>query len=247
MKVVGVIPVRMASSRFPGKPLAKIRGLSMVEHVYRRALMTKTLDQVVIATCDKEIEREVQAFGGEAILTSDQHLRCTDRVAEAARQLEAEVVVNIQGDEPLLQPSMVDKIVEPFASDESVVCTTVIAVIDESEADNPNVVKTVCAQSGDVLYFSREPIPSRKMGVIVPMFKQVGIYAFTHQFLLRFDRLPETPLERAESVDLMRALEHGFPVRGVVCSELSLGVDTPQDLLRCEELMKDDALFPSYG
>ncbi len=247
MRVVGIIPARMGSSRFPGKPLAAIRGMSMIEHVYRRSLLSRCLDEVFVATCDEEIRRAVEEFGGRVLMTSHRHTRCTDRVAEAAGEVEADIVANIQGDEPLLNPEMVDQVVEPLLADRQVLCTTIIVEISrKSEETDRNVVKAVRSLDGNVLYFSRERIPTRQMGGTAPLFKQVGILAFTRHFLLKFDSLPETPLEQVESVDLMRALEHGYPVRGVLSNLESMGVDTPEDLARAEDLMKLDPFFESY-
>jgi 3-deoxy-manno-octulosonate cytidylyltransferase (CMP-KDO synthetase) len=247
MKVVGVVPARMASSRFPGKPLAQIAGMTMLEHVYRRCLMSRCLDDVYIATCDESIRRAVLDFGGKAVMTSDEHTRCTDRVAEAAREMDADVVVNIQGDEPLLRPETVDFVAEPIVQESGVVCTTIVVKItNERELDDPNVVKTVSRPNGDILYFSRELIPSRRMGAAHDVFKQIGVLAFTREFLLQFDELPETPLEVAESVDLLRALEHGYTVRGVLSPFDTIGVDTPDDRRRVEELMTRDEIYPRY-
>jgi len=249
MKVVGVIPARMASRRFPGKPLAKILGLTMIEHVFRRSALSGALDDIYVATCDEEIRAAVEGFGGKALMTSSRHTRCTDRVAEAAEALTSEVIVNIQGDEPLLDPEMVGAVAAPLRADASLLCTTIIAPLaDASEAADGNVVKVVSAQNGDVLYFSREPIPSGRMGIQpLSRFKQIGILAFRREFLLRLSRLPETPLEQAESVDLLRALENGYPVRGVLSTARSLGVDTPEDLRRAEEQMRTDPLFEHYA
>jgi 3-deoxy-manno-octulosonate cytidylyltransferase (CMP-KDO synthetase) len=240
----------MASRRFPGKPLAKILGLTMIEHVYRRSVLSGALDDVLVATCDEEIREEVERFGARAILTSDRHTRCTDRVAEAAETLPGDdVVVNIQGDEPLLDPGMVRAVAAPLTEDPGVLATTIIAPLaDPSEAEDRNVVKVVTARSGDVLYFSREPIPSGKMGgEPKERLKQIGILAFRRDFLVRLAALPETPLEQIESVDLLRALENGFPVRGVLATARSFGVDTPEDLRRAEEEMRTDVLYERYA
>ena len=219
----------------------------MLEHVYRRARLSDVLDDVVIATCDGDIRDAAENFGARVIITSDEHTRCTDRVAEAAHNVDADVVVNVQGDEPLLHPEVIDKVATPFSKDASVVCTTIMELIGEEDLESPDIVKTVCSLSKQVLYFSREPIPSRKLGVTVDWYKQAGIYAFTRDFLLKLESLSETPLERAESVDLMRVLEHGYPVHGVLSERPSLGVDTPDDLARAEELMDADPIFSEYA
>lgn len=248
MRVTGIIPARMGSQRFPGKPLAKIRGLTMLEHVYRRAKLSPTLDDVRVATCDDEIRDAAEGFGARVVMTSDRHTRCSDRVAEAARSIDTEIVINIQGDEPLLHPAVLDEVARPFFDDGSIVCTTIIGeILDESDFESRNVVKIVRSLAGDILYFSREPIPSRGQEGTAAWFKQAGIYAFTRDFLVKFGSLPEGSLESAESVDLLRVLEHGFRVRGVLSNYPTLGVDTPDDLTRAERLMGEDEHFARYA
>ncbi|MGE3342177.1 MAG: 3-deoxy-manno-octulosonate cytidylyltransferase [Vicinamibacterales bacterium] len=248
-RIVGIIPARMASSRFPGKPLAQIAGRTMIEHVYRRAAMNRRFSEVAIATCDEAIAEATRAFGGRAIMTSPTHERGTERVAEAAEQLAADIVVNIQGDEPLVTPGLFDELLAPFDDDRSVSCTNLMSPLaSDSEQDSLNNVKVVVNRAGDAMYFSREPIPSRRMGIRHDgqVFRQIGIYAFTREFLLDFNRLPSTPLERAESVDMLRLLEHGRRIRMVLTQVPLQSVDTEADRREAERLMAIDPLASAY-
>ncbi len=249
MKVVGIIPARMGSSRFPGKPLAKICGLPMIEHVYRRSVMSELLDDAWIATCDEEIMETVEAFGGKAVMTADTHERCTDRTAEAVSKIaaDADIIVNIQGDEPLMHPDMIDLAVKPLLDEPELQTVHLVAKIQtDEEFVDPNEVKVVFDLKWNTLYCSREPVPSsKKGGKNYDRWKQVCIIPFRRDFLFKFNSLPQTPLEKVESVDMMRAVEHGYTVRCVESTEYAtLGVDTPQDLERAEEMMKTDSLFP---
>ncbi|GAI10851.1 unnamed protein product [marine sediment metagenome] len=253
-KIIGIIPARMASSRFPGKPLAKILGIPMVGHVYFRSRMSQTLDEVYVATCDKEISDYMESIGGKAVMTSSSHERCTDRIAEATEKVEAmlntkvDIVVNIQGDEPMVFPEMVDEAVEPMLRDNSVVTTNLMAPIKtREEQEDPNVVKVVVDTNNYALYFSREPIPSgKKAAGQIPMLKQVPLIPFKRDFLFKFTRLEPTPLEKIESVDMLRALEHGYKVKMVLTKFETYGVDTPEDLRLVEERMKIDPLLTKY-
>ena len=248
MKVIGVIPARMGSSRFPGKPLARILGFSMIEHVYRRSAMSKTLDKVYIATCDQEIADAVVGFGGEAIMTSADHERCTDRIAEATRTMDVDIVVNIQGDEPMVFPAMIDEAVAPLMGDSKLVCSNLMASLrSREEHEDHNAVKVVFDRNYNALYFSREPIPWRKKDAKnVPMYKQVPIIAFRGDFLQTFIELEPTPLEIIESVDMLRAVEHGYQVRMVLTDKLTYGVDNQRDLERVTKLMEEDSLIDAY-
>ncbi len=229
----------MASSRFPGKPLTRILGLPMVEHVRRRALMASGIDEVVVATCDSSIFDAVRAFGGRAVMTADTHERCTDRVEEAMRSLDGDIVVMVQGDEPLLVPDAVERVAQPLRERSEVVCTNLLSPL-ESEADlsNPNIVKAVCALDGRVMFLSRAPIPFFRKKVECPVYRQTGIMAFRSSLLRQYATLPETPFERAESVDMLRLLEHGVAIHGVVVDYPTVGVDRPEDVLAVEEWLK---------
>jgi 3-deoxy-manno-octulosonate cytidylyltransferase (CMP-KDO synthetase) len=254
LNVVAIIPARMASSRFPGKPLAPISGIPMVGHVYLRSKMSKVLKDVYVATCDNEIVTYIESIGGKAIMTADTHERASDRCAEALMTIEKEteksvdIVVMIQGDEPMLYPDMVDKAVEPLLGDGTVQVVNLMGSLkSREEHDDPNEVKVVVDRNDFALYFSREPIPSWKKGAKdLPMLKQICIIPFRRDFLLKFNALPQTPLEIAESVDMLRILEHGYKVKMVPVNFDTYSVDTLEDLNKVEKLMLNDPLFLSY-
>ena len=250
MKTVAVIPARMNSSRFPGKPLARICGLSMIEHIYRRAVSCARLDAVFVATCDEEIRRATEAFGGKAIMTSASHERASDRAAEAAERFDADVIVMIQGDEPLVAPDMISRAVEPMLADASIGCVNLVRRIERGEdfADG-NTIKVVSNLRGEAIYFSRAPIPSADFSknAGAPVFKQVCVIPFRRDFLEKFARLAPTPLERAESIDMLRLVEHGEKIRLVEIENDTHAVDTPEDLRLVEKIMETDALFRLYG
>jgi 3-deoxy-manno-octulosonate cytidylyltransferase (CMP-KDO synthetase) len=255
LEIIGIIPARMGSSRFPGKPLAKIRGISMVEHVLKRSLMSKSLNDVYVATCDLEIKEAVEFSGGKVVMTEDTHERASDRVAEAMVKLEAkisekiDIVVMIQGDEPMVFPEMIDAAIRPMLSDQSIMVTNLMSPLrTREEHEDPNEVKVVVDKDDFALYFSREPIPSRKKGAEeVPMFKQVCIIPFQRDFLIKFNELPQTPLEMVESVDMLRVLEHGYQVKMISSAYETYSVDTLDDLKRVENMMINDALVPLYA
>ena len=245
-----MIPARMGSTRFPGKPLAPILGRSMIEHVYRRSAMCKLLDDVWVATCDQEIMEAVTAFGGKAVMTSDRHERASDRIAEAMQHSDADIVVMVQGDEPMTDPQMIEASVEPFLSeDKQIMCVNLVARIEsEEEFENPNTIKVVMDEDNFAVYMSREPIPTRHRLPFgqLPAFKQVCIIPFTRNGLELFTRLPPTPLEETESIDMLRFIEHGYRVKMVETTLSTHAVDTADDLKRVEKLMADDALTRSY-
>lgn len=247
-----MIPARMGSSRFPGKPLAPLLGRPMVEHVVRRASMCARLEAVYVATCDEEIRAAVERFGGEVIMTSAAHERASDRVAEAAESFEAEVVLMIQGDEPLVTPGMIAAAVAPLFADASVSCVNLARRIERREDYfDRNTIKVLSNLKGDAVYFSRAPVPDgafavEREGPRPPVFKQVCVIPFRRDFLREFARLPQTPLERAESIDMLRAVEHGRPVRLVEIEEETHAVDTPEDLRLVEALLRDDPLVRLY-
>lgn len=240
-RIVGVIPARMAASRFPGKPLALLAGRPMIEHVYRRAASCEYLADVYLATCDREIYDRVAKFGGRPLMTSDRHVRCTDRVAEAAEAFDADIVVNIQGDEPLIHPAAISQLCEALLASPSLPCVNLAnAFASEADFRNTNQIKVVCDQAGNALYMSRQPIPTLRAWGQTQVFRQLGMIAFRKDFLGAFARLAPTPLEQVESVDMLRALEHGYPVRMVVSPHESFGVDTPADLRVAEARMATD-------
>lgn len=250
LKMIGVLPARMGSSRFPGKPIAPILGLPMIEHVYRRTAMCSALSEVYVATCDHEIFDAVSNFGGKPIMTSAEHQRASDRVAEAVAGLEADIIVMVQGDEPMTYPEMIEQSVAPFReADADIVCVNLAAkIMTEEEFKDRNTIKVVMDEEGFAVYMSREPIPTRHLHDFkqISAFKQVCIIPFTHAGLDAFTRLSPTPLEEAESIDMLRFIEHGYKVKMVVTSFSTHAVDTPADLIYVEKLMRTDALTRSY-
>lgn len=254
MHVIGIIPARMASSRFPGKPLAKIHEVPMVGHVYFRSKMCTALDEVYIATCDNDIRDYAQKIGAPCIMTLNTHERATDRAAEAMLEIERltektiDIVVMIQGDEPMLVSQMIDEVLAPLLADPSTLVANLMAPLKtKKDHEDPNEVKVVVDLNNFALYFSREPIPSiKKGGVDIPMMKQVCLIPFRRDFIISFNNLTSTPLEIIESVDMMRLLEHGYKVKMVPTKTDSYSVDTPEDLLRVESMMKNDPLMAQY-
>jgi 3-deoxy-manno-octulosonate cytidylyltransferase (CMP-KDO synthetase) len=240
LEIVAVIPARFGSTRFPGKPLAEIDGRPMIEHVYRRASASPVVSRVIVATDDLRIATRVAEFGGNVRLTSAHHLTGTDRLAEVASSLDCDIVVNVQGDEPLFDPRAITELVAPF-SDPSVSMTTLYRrILEPTELSNPNIVKLVTDRAGFALYFSRAPIPHTRdpRGGWPPLFRHVGVYAYRRTALLVLAALEPTPLERAESLEQLRALEHGIRIKAVETSYDSIGVDTPEDLEQVRLLLK---------
>jgi 3-deoxy-manno-octulosonate cytidylyltransferase (CMP-KDO synthetase) len=236
---VAVIPARYQSTRLPGKPLADIGGRPMVEHVYRRACEARTLSRVLVATDDLRVFETVRAFGGEVVMTSPLHRTGGDRVAEVAAGLSETLIVNVQGDEPLIAPGMIDAAVLACAASPDVVMSTVRrAITDPHDLDNPAVVKVVTDVSGRALYFTRSRVPfPRDAETATLCYKHIGLYVYRREFLLHLSRLAPTPLERAESLEQLRALEHGFPIVTVETTTDVMGVDTPDDLERVRRVV----------
>jgi 3-deoxy-manno-octulosonate cytidylyltransferase (CMP-KDO synthetase) len=255
MKIIGIIPARMASSRFPGKPLARILGIPMLGHVYFRSKMSRALDDVYAATCDKEIIEYMESIDGKAIMTSDKHERASDRTTEAVLKIEKEngqkvdIIVMIQGDEPMVIPNMIELAVQPIREQKDISVVNLMSpIMTAQEYEDPNTIKVVVDQNNYALYFSREPIPSRKKGATgIPMFKQVCIIPFRRSFLIKYSRLEPTPLEKIESIDMLRVLEYGYKVKMVLSDFQTHSVDTPDDLRLVEGLMKNDPLFLKYA
>lgn len=254
MNIIGIIPARMASTRFPGKPMKPILGMPMIGHVFHRSEMSKTLNSVYVATCDKEIEEYIRSIDGNAVMTKDTHVRCGDRVAEALLKVEAQqnvkidIVVLIQGDEPLIHPDMIDEAIEPLLKNEEIVISNLMGdIASEDEWRDPNEVKVVVDKQNFALYFSREPIPSaKKWDGKIPSQKQICVIPHRRDFLLEFGELEPTPLEQIESVDMMRVLEHGYKVKMVPTRHKVYSVDTPSDLEKVERIMKKDILLRNY-
>ena len=254
MNIIAIVPARMGSSRYPGKPLADIHGVPMVGHVTFRTAMSKTLTTTYIATCDDVIMEYAKNAGLNAVMTSSSHTRCTDRTAEAMLAIEkelgitADIVVMVQGDEPMVTPEMIDAAVQPMLDDPPLQVVNLMATMATTdEFEDPSEVKVVTDLHNNALYFSREPIPSRKKGVTqVPMQKQVCIIPFRRDYLLHFNSLAETPLEIIESVDMMRILENGGTIRMVPITQRTLSIDTPEDHQRVIAMMEADTLRAQY-
>ncbi len=237
MKIVGLIPSRYASVRFPAKPLALLAGKPMVLHVLEAARAAKSLDRVAVATDDGRIAEAVRRAGGEALMTSSEAASGTDRLAEAARALDADVYVNVQGDEPLMAPENIDRAVEALLAGADRQIASVWVPLPESERDDPNAVKVVVASDGRALYFSRAPIPYPRSGA--PAYrKHLGLYAYRAKTLQTIARLPPSALEKMESLEQLRWLEAGFAIWMGEGSSDSIGVDTPEDLSRAEEWLR---------
>jgi 3-deoxy-manno-octulosonate cytidylyltransferase (CMP-KDO synthetase) len=240
--IVAIIPARYGSTRFPGKALAPINGKPKVQWVYERTRGSRLVGRVIVATDDDRIMQAVAAFGGEAVMTSSSHQTGTDRIAEVARAVACDIVVNVQGDEPLIRPAMIDQAVSPLVEDPSVPMGTLCKKIaSPAEAFDPNVVKVVFDRNGFALYFSRAPIPwdrdrwagKKSLAELTldnAMYKHIGLYAYRRDFLLRYADMPRTALEAAEKLEQLRALELGHRIKVVVTEHDSFGVDIPGDL-----------------
>jgi 3-deoxy-manno-octulosonate cytidylyltransferase (CMP-KDO synthetase) len=244
MKIVGVIPARYASTRFPGKPLALIAGKPLIQHVVERCQEAKSLSEVIVATDDTRIWEVAQHFC-RAEMTSPEHPSGSDRIAEVAARCECDWIINIQGDEPLIEPRVIDAVANALNADQMSTAATLIQIPDEY--DNPNVVKVVVNRSGQALYFSRRAVPylreaaSRSVSeqlAAFPFLKHLGIYGYRRETLLRLVRFPVSPLEAAEKLEQLRALENGIEIRVVKVEYDSVGVDVPGDVARVEKLLK---------
>ncbi len=240
---IAIIPARMASSRFPGKPLTKILDLPMIEHIRRRALLANGVDDVIVATCDKIIMDVVTEFGGKAIMTSDKHERSSERIAEAMNSLEGDIVVVAQGDEPLLMPENLRQVTEPLFENNHLSSVSLLSSIENaSDFADINIVKAVCDQAGYILFYSRAPIPYMMQSGNCPVYRETGIRAFRASFLQTYVNLPETPFECVESVDMLRLLEHGYKVFSVLSDQSSIGVDHKEDVIKVEHILKTDPI-----
>jgi len=253
MSVVAIIPARYGSTRLPGKPLAMIGGKPMIEHVYQSTAKAKVLDRVIVATDDPRIEAAVKKFGGEVMMTSPSHASGTDRLAEVARKIRSELLVNVQGDLPFIQSGTITRSIEPLRRNRKIpMGTACTAIYDEAEWRNPNVVKVLLDRAGFALYFSRAPIPFVRQYAVDPSgrelsagtkqrlwgYRHLGLYVYRRDFLLKFARLQPTILERIESLEQLRALENGYRIYVAQVDERSVEVDTPDDLKRAESFLK---------
>lgn len=244
MDVIALIPSRHDSTRFPGKPLALIAGKPMIQHVCDCAASCPVISKVYVATDDERIFRCVHDFGGNAVMTGKEHISGTDRIAEAIQKLDLSgkaLIVNIQGDQPVFRPSMISDMLSPMIDDENIPMGTLKCRIeDRNEIENRNIVKVVTDDMGFALYFSRCPIPYFRDSISQEIhYKHLGFYAFRKDFLIRFSRLPSGRLETAEKLEQLRALEHGFRIKVVETAFDSLGVDTPEDIVKVEKILKN--------
>ena len=245
MKILALIPARMGSSRFPGKPMISILGKPMIGHVYERVSSSPLLNLTAVATCDKEVYDYIESIGGTAVMTGDYHERASDRCAEALEKLEKlnntryDIVVMIQGDEPMTHPDMIKEAIQPLLDDDEIQVVNLLGTIKEkSEFEDRNCIKVVCDLKMNAIYFSREPIPTNTKVESIPMGKQVCIIPFRRDFLLEYLKLEPTPLEIAESIDMLRILEHGMKVRMARTKHNTQSVDTPDDLIKVQQLMQ---------
>ena len=255
MNVISIIPARMGSTRFPGKPMADILGIPMIGHVYFRVKQCELLSDVYVATCDKEIYDYIESIGGKAVMTSDCHERCSDRCAEAMLKIEkstsekCDIMAMVQGDEPLTHPNMIKEALMPMLENKIIKITNLAGKLNTvADYESPNEVKVVMDKEWNALYFSREPIPSRKkFEGDIPMYKQVPVIPFQRDFLLEYNNMEPTPLEIIESVDMLRVLENGIKIKMIKTSYEVKAVDTKEDLDRVVKIMKNDQLFKTYS
>ncbi len=248
IRVTGFIPARYGSSRLPGKPLKPILGKPMIQRVYERCREAELLDDIVVATDDERIVEAVEGFGGRAVMTRGDHVRGTDRVAEAARQIDADIVVNIQGDQPFIDPIMIEDAVQPLLDDPSLeLCALMCPIVCQEDLDDTGVVKVAVDLAGNALYFSRSLIPHPQEAVEHTVYEHVGLYVYRRDTLLKVSQLPSTTLEQVESLDQLRWLEHGLRIRVVEsqCADKTFkgfSVDTSEDLARAECLLQERGL-----
>ncbi len=239
--VIGVIPARYGSSRFRGKILAKIAGKPMIQWVYEQVSKSKTLDELIVAVDDDRVLKCVEGFGGKAIMTKPDHPSGTDRIAEVIENLQADIVVNIQGDQPLIDPKMIDEAVQPMLDDTTILMSTLKIKIGEEDYDNPAVVKVAVDENDFALYFSRSLIPYPRDGESINVFEHVGLYVYRKKFLLKISKIPQTPLEKIEMLEQLRVMEKGYKIKVIETKSAhaaGVSVDTPEDLARIEKLIK---------
>lgn len=242
MDVIGVIPARYGSTRLQAKVLADILGKPMIQHVYERAKKAKILDDLIIATDDDKIIEAVRKFKGKVVYTSPNQPTGTDRLTEVVNPLDVKVVVNIQGDEPLIHPEMIDHMAGAVLNDEKINMATVIKRIeDQREISDPNVVKVVIDRNDFAIYFSRSAIPYARSDKPVTYYKHIGLYAYTKDFLFIYKNLPKSGLEEAECLEQLRVLENGYRIKTVETRYDTIGVDTPEDLERVKEYLMKEA------
>ncbi len=244
MKAAAIIPARYGSTRFPGKPLAEIAGKTMIERVYRQTQKAVKPDRVLVATDDTRIASTVRDFAGEAVMTAGDHTSGTDRIAEVAADLEEEIIVNVQGDEPLIKPEMVDKAINLLQEDKKIKMSTLAAPMSQEDIQDENIVKVVRDLNNQALYFSRAPIPGgiknnkqTEASNSPQILRHIGLYGFRRDFLLTFTDFAPTPLEKRESLEQLRALEHGFNIKLGITAHHGPGVDRPEDIKTVEKIL----------
>ena len=239
MKILCVIPARYASTRLPGKPLADIVGKPMIQHVYERSAQATIPQQVVVATDDEKVFQAVQQFGGKVVMTSSDHQTGTDRLAEvASKYAEVDVIINVQGDEPLIEPKVIDELAQEFLNDTALQMASVMSIMDTEDYQNPNAVKVVTDLNNNALYFSRSLLPYPRVAGKANVYKHIGIYAYKKDFLLKFAKLEPTPLEQSESLEQLRALENGYKIKMIKTKSKFIGVDSIEDLQTVNELLR---------
>ena len=254
MNIVGIIPARMASSRLPGKPMADIHGMPMIGHCYLRSRMSKTLSDCWVATPDSEIFEYIESIGGKPVMTSHNHEMCNDRVVEAVVKIEdmsdkkIDIVVNIQGDLPMVFPDMIDDTVKPLTDDRRIKCSTMMDVIESIEDFlDPNRVKVVVDLNQNAILLTREPVPSRhKFKEDYPKYKHVAIRAYTAELFSRLATMEMSPIEKIEGIDDLRLIENGIKIKVIITDIVTETVDTPEDLDKVIEMMKNDELIKEY-
>ena len=243
MDVIGIIPARYGSTRLAAKALADILGKPMIQHIYERAKEASVLDEVIVATDDERMKKVVSDFGGKAVLTSQQHSSGTERLTEVIFEEDVKVIVNIQGDEPLIHPSMINDVAYALLENKELVMSTLkYRITDEKEFDDPNVVKVITDKNNFAVYFSRSPIPNlvrKKKDLDIALYKHVGIYAYTKDFLLTFKGLKSSRLEEAESLEQLRAIEHGYKIKVLETRHATISVDTQEDLDKVISYLKN--------
>ena len=241
MKIICVIPARYASTRLPGKPLADIAGKPMIVRVYERALKAKIPSEVIVAVDDERVFKAVETAGGKVVMTKKDHPTGTDRLAEVAQKFpDVDVIINIQGDEPLIDPSVIDELAKQFIDNPELNMATVKTPMQEDEKNEPSNVKVITDKNGYALYFSRSLIPYPRNDMGVQVYKHIGIYGYKRDFLLQYATMQPTPLEQTESLEQLRALENGYKIKVIATDKHFVGVDTKEDLARVNAIYKQN-------
>jgi len=240
MKITAIIPSRYNSNRFPGKPLKDICGKTMVQRVYEQVKKVNLIDIVIIATDDQRILNEVKKFKGKVVMTSKNHKTGTDRLVEVAKKIDSDIIVNVQGDEPLIKPSVIESAIEPLLLDNTLeMCTLKHLIKDEEKINNPNVVKVITDKNNNAIYFSRSKIPFARNSKKFKYYKHIGLYVYRKDFLLDYDNMDPTPLEKQESLEQLRLIENGYKIRVIETKYNSIGVDTKKDLIEVRKKLEE--------